>query len=709
MKPVTGWMLALVALLCSSAFGQEVLVFDDGNTGNGIACLMPPPPSPPPFLPACPVPGVHFLVQRKRAELQVFNRKFLTDYSISIDAVTAIQTGPNIRNLNEAENLTLGAASLASIPPSKGGAEGLTARSADSILLDLVNEATAAKPLTDLDNDFAVVERENARITAQILDFDERYNLLLGPPSVPRNPAGCQAARGSPSVRAISICLGREKDVEDGLWPVPGPYVGEQQFRDAKTRVDDLIVAVKALGSKLTDTDLPKKLSTLETAISQYENDVSVFRGNAQAAFDAARLALQVNNDFLRTLRREQVKALLLEKLKGPDSKPVLDEAEMNALLDKYGTSSAANRAFATQRWTTLREDADDYLAQTTVYGGEFSDDLRGKRNDLGVVLLQAIAGLNVAQGELLNRVNEIYDRSEVRDPLPRQIDLSGHPGNLVVYYTIRRIETFQRYTVAQVQGPGSTQQGAQTGTPLPQSQSAGSGAQPSAATGGAANSNGGAATGNASSSGNSQSGGATNQGIVVAKGSFEVHDVFHANVAAAFVFSTLKNESISKVAQPQACSGTSTTPDTNCFAPFLNGNDHVWAPIVGLDYYFRPRDTFPRTAGMPWLCQASPAQCFGVMGAASVTSFNNYFLGGFFEPVLGVQFGVGAHFGTRTVLASGYKFGTPVDITGDFPTHDERATGLFLSAGLDLGIFRKVFGKVTGIGTSATGTSGAK
>jgi len=222
MTRVTGWMLALMALMCSLAVGQEVLVFDDGPAGNGVACLMPAPPSPPPaMLPTCPVPGIHFLVQGKRAELQVFNRKFLTDYTISIDAVTEIQTGPNVRNLSEAENLTLGAATLASIPPSKGGAEGLTVRSADSILLDLVDETTAAKPLTDLDNDFAVLERENARITAQISAFDERYNLLLGTPIVPPNPAGCQAARGSPTVRSLRICLQRERDVEDGLWPAP--------------------------------------------------------------------------------------------------------------------------------------------------------------------------------------------------------------------------------------------------------------------------------------------------------------------------------------------------------------------------------------------------------------------------------------------------------------------------------------------------------
>lgn len=185
------------------------------------------------------------------------------------------------------------------------------------------------------------------------------------------------------------------------------------------------------------------------------------------------------------------------------------------------------------------------------------------------------------------------------------------------------------------------------------------------------------------------------------------MHDVFHANVVAAFAFSTLKDQSISKVAQPLSCSGTATTPDTSCFAPYLNGYNRKWAPIIGLDYYLHPRDTFPRTPDRRWLCHEDWRQCVGVMGAASVTTANNYFLGGFFEPTLGVQFGAGANFGTKTILNSGYTFGTPVDITGDFPTHESRATGVFVSAGLDLGIFRKIFGKVTGIGTSASGTSG--
>jgi hypothetical protein len=661
------------------------------------------------------VPGNYF-VQGHRIELQVLRRKFLADYGISIDGVTQLQSGPNIRNLNEAENLTLGPVSLATIPPSKGGAEGLTARTAATILFELVDETTATKPQADLDADRDVIQRERAKIKAQQKDFEKSFTLLRGDLTVAASAITLGEALGSPNVYAISTRLNKQFDEVSPLcpqscpWNGSGPYTDEQEFRNVNTRVQDLITAVKTLGTRLSATDLQSKLTNLTASISQYENDINTFRGNARAAYDAAQLALSMDNGLRDQLRREEMKALLLDKLKGPDSKPVLDEAEMNALLAHYQHLSSANRAIVSTRWTDLEASALAYLKASLSNSVmsqndlKFKSDLEDDRHNLQVDLPGAIADLNAAQGSLLNRVNYIYDHSEVPEPLPKQIDLSGHSGNLIVYFTIRRIETFQRYTVAQVQGPGSAPGVAAQGTPLPPPKGAapsgGNPAQDATAPPPASPSG-----GNGSPSGSGQSTD-TNQGLVVAKGSFEVHDVFHANVVAAVAFSTLKDQSITKQPQPQSCNGTPANPDPNCFSPVVS-NSFKWAPIVGLDYYFQPRDTFPRAAGDPWLCTQHPGQCFGIMGAASVTKANNYFMGGFFEPVLGVQLGAGANFGTKTVLQSPYKNGVPVDITGDFPTTDKRGTGVFVSAGLDLGIFRKVFGKFTGIGTSASGTSG--
>jgi len=47
-------------------------------------------------------------------------------------------------------------------------------------------------------------------------------------------------------------------------------------------------------------------------------------------------------------------------------------------------------------------------------------------------------------------------------------------------------------------------------------------------------------------------------------------------------------------------------------------------------------------------------------MGAASVTTANNHFLDGFFEPTLRVQFGTGANFRTKAILDSGFRHTRP-------------------------------------------------
>lgn len=191
----------------------------------------------------------------------------------------------------------------------------------------------------------------------------------------------------------------------------------------------------------------------------------------------------------------------------------------------------------------------------------------------------------------------------------------------------------------------------------------------------------------------------------MVAKGAFQVHEFFWGNVVAAVAASWLKNQSLTRQAQPTSCKGSATTPDTSCFSPIVTYSVRV-APIVGLDIYFRQRDSYPRS-DQPWLCREHLGQCFGFMGAASAIKGNDYYLGGFFEPVQGAQVTAGVNVGVHTVLQKPYQAGVPVDISGNFPTSDQRGVQVFVGAGLDLGIFRKVFGKFTGIGTSASSTSG--
>jgi hypothetical protein len=91
-----------------------------------------------------------------------------------------------------------------------------------------------------------------------------------------------------------------------------------------------------------------------------------------------------------------------------------------------------------------------------------------------------------------------------------------------------------------------------------------------------------------------------------------------------------------------------------------------------------------------------------------SGNALNNYFLGLAWEPSLGFNFGFGAHSGTETRLQAPYQLNSAIP-SSSVLTYDKRITKLFVMAGFDLQIFRKIFGKVTGVGTSATSTGGSQ
>jgi hypothetical protein len=648
-----------------------------------------------------------FLRQGRRTELRVFNRRFLTDYTLTVDAVTSIQTGPNIRNLSEAENLTFAAPSFAA-PVAKGGAEGLSPRTANTILFELLDETTASKPESDLRADFAVLDREHERLVEELRAFRKTYRLLRGNPSAAPDPTICRKIAGAPDAENIFRCLNAEFQNElDAPWDGVGPYSDEEEFREVITRVQDLIAAVKALRTALANSDLLQKELKLETDVAQFENDLVTFRGNVEAAHDASELAQEMNDAYRQRLSKDRMKTILTDKLKAQgDTKPIVDESEINELVNKYAQSGRAYFDVRSRRWSDLKDTAegylqDEYLSQRPLTS-EFHAEVASARQKLGAELPGIVDQVNAEQSKLLARVNEIYDNSAVLEPLSKQIDLSGHPGNLVVYYTIRRVEAFSRYTVTPVQGLGAVVPASTAGMALPPpakgtSPAGGSTTAPSPSTPAATPTS-------TSTSGPSGTAPApdTSTGMVVARGQFEVHDIYDANVVAAFAFSTLKDQSISKQAQPQACQGSATAPDTNCFAPVLSSNLRQFQPIVGVDYYFHHMDTFPGHH-----CTNDMWQCLGIMGAVSVRKADSYYVGIFVEPVVGVQFAGGANIGSQTTLQSAYKFGTPVDLTADFPTYEKRATGAFFSAGLDLAIFRKIFGKVTGLGTATANTQG--
>jgi hypothetical protein len=125
-----------------------------------------------------------------------------------------------------------------------------------------------------------------------------------------------------------------------------------------------------------------------------------------------------------------------------------------------------------------------------------------------------------------------------------------------------------------------------------------------------------------------------------VAGGTFALHQFDRAAIVAGFAFST--NQTTGSGWQP-----------------------HV---LLGVQYYIRLRDSFPGTTG----------RGFAVLGGISLNSLNTYFVGGAWEPSQGFN------------VASGLSF-----------ARDAHTFGPFLMLGLDVDVFRKIFGKATGIGTA--------
>jgi len=631
-----------------------------------------------------------YFVQGQRIELQVMNRKFFTDYSISIEGVTVLQSGPKIRNLEEAENLTLGAPSLIP-PPTKGGVESIKQLNAIDILNELIDETQATQPEADLRAQAQELDREETQIRRDHMTFVETLETLRGMTAMSNE---CAQLLGSPNTWTLGVCLEQETSNEHaGIWAGSGPFSDEYEFRNAVVRVNDLVSAVKTFDGILAHSNIVQLSQQIDAEVTQYQKNVITFRQNLESASDAVQMLTDMiqtkapdNKTSLRTdVRLAQLRAALIKSLKG-DSKPALDDAELNELLKKYGqflkqqdSQAPSLHSAALRRFVNAERNREPIVS-------EFRQEADDARRSVDVELRGDVDAINVAQSRLLNRINEIYDHSEVAEALPKQIDLSGKSGNLIVYYTIRRVDTFTRYTVPRIESSTGSPAGGNQGTPLPVP--ANPPANPPSTTGG---------TGLESQN---------PPGVVIAQDSFFVHDLYRANVVAAFAYSWLKDQKIVK--QP---STKCDPPSDNCFEPILASNDPQLGLILGLDFYFDRRDTFFDVAGHPGpdtrTSRQRVLQQTGVMGAVSATKGNNWFVGLFYEPILGVQISSGVNIGREQRLQSNFQFGTPVDMPNDFPTQDRQVRKTFLSVGLDLGLFRKVFGKITGVGTAASSTQG--
>jgi hypothetical protein len=620
-----------------------------------------------------------FLDKREAPELHIYNRKFLTDYNVEITGVTTPQPAV-IRGIEEAANLTLGAPSLIP-PPAKGGAIALSATNAATVLQQLLDETQANKPAAELESDYQELLREKNQIELDLAALKKQYHLLADPLQL--EDLDCETIGGAPNLPDVRQCLTNELGAVESA-----SLADEPGFRMINVRAKYLLDTMSALQAMITRANLPATIASLDTEITQFEKNVDTFQANGDAMLNALALYEGIKSDETarRELKRGQLKVYFKNRLGS-----ILDDAELNHLVDTvYDSLKRTGFSVANQGAATLSGCLAPKKAALTRLNTTAPLRARWNRLETGSTkdLPQEINKVNALQSQLVEHINYIYDHSAIPDPLVKQIDLSSYSGNLIVYYRIHRVENFSRYQIVTPvvgAGSGGNAKVATLPTTVATAPTAPAATTPAAATTSASSST-------STTTPTPSTPAPPPPGDVVAQGSFEVHEFDRAAVVAGFVFSRLHNNSYS--ALPTTTNGTTTYTAVLSSQPF---QPHV---LIGVDYYFCPKDSFP-AKGRGYHPKFSD---FGVLGGVSANALNNYFVGLAWEPSLGFNFGVGAHSGTETRLQ-----GPPQIATSTVPTYDQRVTKLFVMAGFDLKIFRKIFGSVTGVGTSASTTGSSQ
>jgi hypothetical protein len=705
-------LIAAVLLLAPHAYCQEdAVVFMNALTPLGVG--------PARETPAGYTPG-GFLVQGVRNEFVVINRKFLTEYSINIDGVTTLQNFA-IQDLDEAANLTTpfptatSSATKGAAPKGGAAAGNLSSRTAQQMLVLLLNPETSSQPITDLNSDWVTLNHEADRVEADRVAFNAAATLLLGnaagpmvPQPVPPAPvappttvtaavhAACGQAQSAPSIYGAEQCLYRIFQLEySSHFPLGGSYGDEQAFRDLLVTDNDAIAMVTNLAGSLPAQvqGLNNLITSFDADAAQYRADWNVFAGNMQAATDT----LLLFNDLADTQITE-IRARLAQAL-NPSGTTIVDAAELNELAEEYyraaHTPGGVSR-IARDRLGALLEgfargarnlpqsqaappdppiapgNAVMYARATAAIGSFYANQVTAGYTEMNATVLARIQDVNILQSQVLARANEIYDRSAVPVPVRKQFNLAGNPGNLLVYFTVRETETFPRFAV-----PPLTPQGQAAVTTVPPAAPATS--PPASAT---------PPSGTASPAN-------TSTGVIVAHGEVQVHDLYKATMVAGFGFSGVGETtfSTSVITNGPAADGSTCSSTAPCEKIKVTRGANHTTPLVGFSFHPMGYDTYPHYKQPFW-------SRWGIMGGSSVLNINDYYAGLDLQVYTGIQVMVGGNFYRQSVLAPNYTDGgiyPGSSITFGGPQH--WTIGPFGGIGLNLAIFRKAFGSVTGIG----------
>lgn len=587
----------------------------------------------------------------RAVELIVLNRRILSGFSVTVDKVIQLAgLAGEIRGIDDAASLSLTAPALLG-PPAKGGKAASTIRvealTIDAIIGQFLDEKNLYQPRITLRQQASELEDGFLSIKADLTDLRLKIVDALGRRT-------CPGEAPEPAVFPVQACLTDFRDAIRREYP-KARYMNsdETKFLADLDTTSRRLADMRRLREKLVALALPATITQIEGNVETFAAKAAQFERNLEVVDAAARgfdLLRDKGRDYRRDLKNAELEVQLKTKLK-VGSELVVDETELNGIVKKYAAYSEEALAKAEAEIKSLSGEMVAMRGSAATQKKSARDLLDDERGEFRKIE-PALQVINQVAASLIEKVNQVGSTARIGEPFQgnSRIEFS-QTGNLRVYYTLSETDGFRPL---RFEGPAA-------GAPA-----------------------GGAVT---------PAGAAVNSAAArpVASGSFEVHKFSQATVMAGFVISSLARQTFAVRSRPKADKPTES--ENYIVRSDRQPQLHY---VLGLNWY--PGGRAYRKDTFPGALKGSKRWFPGILGGVSMNEAYNYFIGPSFEPVLGITFGGGLHYGRQTELQEGIK--VDMTVTGsDAPIRNRMRPGAFGTIGLDLNLFTRIFGKVTGVG----------
>jgi hypothetical protein len=379
----------------------------------------------------CKNPTTVPLALGRTVRLMVFNRRFLTNYSLEIGEAKIATTRP-LGGAVHSIRIEIGASPVVQ-PHSL-----IERKTARDFLGELLDVTSSSEARAEIEHESEILDQQLRKIRTDISAFNLKYALVVG------DGADLDCKKSQRNGLWLEACLKYEFQQATNSHPL-----GDTDFRNLVIRADNLFRETRNLEIEFATADLVSAGRGIEESIFGYQNDVRSFKQNLNAAQEAVWVVKQLADSPGDPLLSLQIREQLRERLNAGSvtlgsSKPALDVAETNEQIDRYfkllsdrnSIPQVSQKELGDQITEFKRTDRASQSLDTAVQA--IDDKVTAK-------LPRLISQINDWQRRLAARINEIYQDSQM--PVTQSDSaLNLVPSSGIVSYRIVRTSEFEPY-----------------------------------------------------------------------------------------------------------------------------------------------------------------------------------------------------------------------------------------------------------------------